>query len=159
MYWGPVNLVLTHPKGKNQVGSTILCQHCSYILRRTIHCKMVRRGSLYITWPARSPDLPPSDFFLLGFVKDQVQRHQYVICQIYKKEFMLLSTMSHHRCFITHGSRAKAGRTFPVPLMETMLRFMEHKVKKSQFSVFVAIGFMYRFVLVQKLQLFLLLYL
>ena len=41
--------------------------------------------------------------------------------------------------------------TYPMPLMEAMLRFMEHKVKKSQFSVFVAIGFIYRFVLVQKL--------
>ena len=34
--------------------------------------------------------------------------HQYVIWQTYKKEFMLLptvSTMSHHRYFITHGLR------------------------------------------------------
>ena len=60
-------------------------------------------------------------------------------------------SMSHHRCFITHGSRLNTGCTFPVSLMEAMLRFMEHKVKKCQFSVFVAIGYIYRFVLVQQL--------
>ena len=31
------------------------------------------------------------------------------------------------------------------------LRFMEHEVRKSQFSFFVAIGYIYRFVFVQKL--------
>ena len=31
--------------------------------------------------------------------------------------------------FITHG--LNTGWTFPVPVMEAMLRFMEHKVKKS----------------------------
>ena len=30
--------------------------------------------------------------------------------------------------------------------MEAMFRFMEHMVKKSQFSFFVAISFIYRFV-------------
>ena len=30
------------------------------------------RGSPYITWPARSIVLTPADFFLWGFVKDQV---------------------------------------------------------------------------------------
>ena len=47
--------------------------------------------------------------------------------QIYKKEFMLLS---HHRCFITHGSRLNTGWIFPVSLMEAMLRLMEYKVQK-----------------------------
>ena len=36
--------------------------------------RWIGRGSLYITWPARSPDLTPPDFFLWGFVKDQVYR-------------------------------------------------------------------------------------
>ena len=62
---------------------------------------------------------------------------------------MLLSTMSHHRYFITHGSRLNTGWIFPVSLMEAMSRFVKHKVKNSQFSLFVAIGFVYRFVLVQ----------
>ena len=84
--------------------------------------------------------------------------HQYVIWQTCKKEFILLPTMSHHRCFVTHRSRLNTCWIFPVPLMEVMLKFMERKVK-SQFSLFVAIGFIYRFVLVQKLQLILLLYL
>ena len=51
--------------------STTLSQHCSQILRRTIACKMDRKR---ITWPARSPDLTPFDFFRWGFVKDQVYR-------------------------------------------------------------------------------------
>ena len=59
-----------------------------------------------------------------------------MIWQTYKKEFMLLLTMTYHRCFITQGSR---------------LRFMDHKGKNSQFSFFVAIGFFYRFVLVMEL--------
>lgn len=36
--------------------------------------RWIGRGSPYITWPARSPDLTPPDFFLWGFVKDQVYR-------------------------------------------------------------------------------------
>ena len=64
---------------------------------------------------------------------------------------MLLSTMSHHRFFITLGSMLNIGWAFPVPLMEATLRFMAHKVKKFLFSLFVAIGFIYRFVLVPKL--------
>ena len=87
------------------------------------------------------------DFFLGGLLMTRCTGHQYVIWQTYNKEFMLLSIMSHQRLFITHGSRLKTGWTFPVPLLEAMLRFMEHKVKKSHFSLFVAIGF----VLVQKL--------
>ncbi|PSN45947.1 hypothetical protein C0J52_16547 [Blattella germanica] len=54
----------------------------------------------------------------------------YGIWQTYKKELMLLSTMLHYRCFITLGSRLNTGWIFPVPLMEAMLRFMEHKVTK-----------------------------
>ena len=43
------------------------------------------------------------------------------------------------------------GWRFPVSLMEAIFWFMEHKVKKSQFSLFVRIGFIYIFMLVQKL--------
>ena len=90
-----------------------------------------------------------------GLLRTRSTGHPYMIWQTYKKEFMLLSTMSHHRCFITHGLRLNTDSTFPVPLMEAMLRFMEHKEKNSQFSLFIAVGFIYRFVLFQKLQLFL----
>ena len=44
-------------------------------------------------------------------------------------------TLSHHRCFITQGSRFNTSRSYPVLLMKAMLRFMEHKVPKSQFSL------------------------
>ena len=67
--------------------------------------------------------------------------HQYVIWQTYREGFLLLSTMSHRRCLITHGLRLKHGWTFPMPLMEAMLWFMQHKVEESQFSLFVVICF------------------
>ncbi|KAJ4429534.1 hypothetical protein ANN_21703 [Periplaneta americana] len=96
--------------------------------------RWIGRGSPYITWPARSPDLTPPDFFLWGFVKDQVYRTPVRDYQTYKKEFMLLSTMLHHRCFITLGSRLNTGWIFPVSPMEAMLRFMEHKSKQASRS-------------------------
>ena len=34
----------------------------------------IGRGSPYITWPAKSPDITPPDFSFGGFVKDQVYR-------------------------------------------------------------------------------------
>ena len=37
----------------------------------------------------------------------------------------------HHRYFITHRSRLNTGRTFPVAIMEAMLRFMQHKGKRK----------------------------
>ena len=76
-------------------------------------------------------------FFSVEFVKDQVYKSPvvYVIWQTYMKEFMLLQTMSHHRCSITHGSRLNTGWTFPVPLMEAMLGFMEHKVTRRPLMV------------------------
>ena len=36
--------------------------------------RWIGRGSPYITWPARSPDLTSTDFFLWRFVKHQVYR-------------------------------------------------------------------------------------
>ena len=53
---------------------------------------------------------------------------------------MVLSTISHHRCFITDGSRLNTGCTFPVSLMETMLRFMEHLLIRIN-SEIIAISF------------------
>ena len=52
------------------------------------------------------------------------------------------------RIFQNTGWWFNTGWTFS---RATNGRFMEHKVKKSQFSVFVAFGFIYRFILVQKL--------
>ncbi|KAJ4442648.1 hypothetical protein ANN_04237 [Periplaneta americana] len=91
--------------------------------------RWIGRGSPYITWPARSPDLTPPDFFLWGFVKDQVYRTPVRDLADLQERLMLLSTMLHHRCFITLGSRLNTGWIFPVPPMEAMLRFMEHKVQ------------------------------
>ena len=69
--------------------------------------------------------------------------------RIYTTVYNITTQMQHT---VMHGSKFNTSWTFPLPLMEAMLRFMEHKDKiKSKFSLFVAIGFMYRFVLVQKL--------
>ena len=65
--------------------------------------------------------------------------------------------MSEESCARSWASDYPNGWTFPVSLMEAMSRFMEHKVKKSQFSLFVAIGSIYIFVFLQKLLAFLLL--
>ena len=52
--------------------------HSANVVRIFLHeqfsAKGIGRGSLCITWPARSPDLTTPDFFLWGFVKDQVYR-------------------------------------------------------------------------------------
>ena len=58
-------------------------------------------------------------FFLWGFVKDQVYRTSVRDLADLQKRIMLLLPMSHHRYFITHGSRSNTGLTFPVSLMET----------------------------------------
>ena len=69
----------------------------------------------------------PTLFFSCGcLLRTRSTGHQYVIWQTYKKEFMLPSTMSHRRCFTTNASRLNTGWTFPVPLMEDILRFMEY---------------------------------
>ena len=42
-------------------------------------------------------DLAQFNFFLWGLLRTRPTGHKYVIWQTYKKEFMLLSTMSHHK--------------------------------------------------------------
>ena len=95
-------------------------------LRRRIPCKMDRK---WITVHHMASQITRF-FFLRCFVKNQSTGHQYVIWQTYKKQFMLLSTLPHLRCFITHGSRLNTNWTFPMPLKEAIFRFMEDKVKK-----------------------------
>ena len=82
------------------------------------------------------------DFFLWGFLKDLADSREGIHVAVNN----VAPQMLH---------RLNTGWTLRMPLM----RFTEHKVKKFQFSLFVAIGFIYRFVLVLKIQLFLLLYL
>ena len=108
--------------------------------------RLIGRGSSYITWPNTTRFFPCG-----GLLRTRSTGHQYVICQTYKKEFMLVSTMSHHRCFIIQRSRLNTGWTFSVPLMEAMLSFTEHKIKKILVFNLCSIGFIYRFILVQKL--------
>ena len=69
-------------------------------------------------------------FFLWGFIKDQVYWTPVRDLANTKKEFMLLSTMSHLRFFVIHGTRLITDWIFPVPLMEAMLRFTSHNVKE-----------------------------
>ena len=94
----------------------------------------------------------------MGFVKDQIYRKPYVIWQTYKKEFMLLSTMSHHRYFITHGSSLNIGWTFPIPLMKALLRFMEHKLWGAMDGISVILVKNHFFILLNKFNLHTIIY-
>ena len=97
-------------------------------LNEQFHARWIGRGSGHITLSTRSSELQSPDFFHLGVC---YYLHRYAIWQTYKKEFMLLSTISHHRCFVTHGTRLNTGWTFPVPLIKAMLRFVELKVEMN----------------------------
>ena len=90
--------------------------------------RWIGRGSPYVKWPARSPDLTLPEFFLCGFVIEQF--YSTPVHDLTDLQQRIYATLkSHHRYFITHGSRLNTGCAFPVPLMEAMLRFMEHKLK------------------------------
>ena len=87
-----------------------------------------------ITWPARTPDLTSPDFFLWEFVKDQVYRTTVRdLAGLQERIYAALNNVTPQIL----GSRLSTGSAFPKSLIEAMLRFMEHKVKQSQFSLFV----------------------
>ena len=112
--------------------STTVCQHCLHILRGTIPCNMDQK-TITIHHMACHITRPNTTWFFPVGAWIRSTGHQYVIWQTYKKEFMLLSTMSFHRWFITHGARLNTSWTFTVPLMEAILWFMEHMVKNPSF--------------------------
>ena len=84
-------------------------------------------------------------FFLWGFVHDQV--HRSPVRDLADLQERIYAAANNVTPQMLHNTWVEVGHF----LLETMLRFMEHEVKKSQFSVFVAIDYIYRFVLVQKL--------
>ena len=93
--------------------------------------RWIGRGSPYITWLARSPDQTPPDFFLWGFVKDQIYRTPIRgLANLQERIYaVIIHVITHtHTHFTTHESKLNTGWTFPVPLMAAILRFMEHKV-------------------------------
>ena len=92
--------------------------------------RCIGRGSPYIECLVRSPVLNIIWFFLWGFVKDQAFRTP--VCNLAELQERIYSAaaLSHQRCIMTHGSRFNTGWTFPMSLIEAMLRFMEHEVKK-----------------------------
>ena len=55
----------------NQVYDTYLQMFVVCTLRHTAHIEAIVQF-LPRTWPARSPDLTPCDYFLWGYVKDKV---------------------------------------------------------------------------------------
>ena len=79
------------------------------ILRRTFPCKMDRKRITVHHMAATWTYLTLSDFSCGVLLRNRSARHQYVIWQTYKEEFLLLSTMSQYRCFITYGSRLNTG--------------------------------------------------
>ncbi|GBM45099.1 hypothetical protein AVEN_151077-1, partial [Araneus ventricosus] len=46
------------------------------VLRQTFTDERVISRDFPTAWPPRSPDLSPCDFWLLGFIKDQIYRKQ-----------------------------------------------------------------------------------
>ena len=86
---------LQSPTGKNHMGSTTLCQHCSHILSGTVPCKMDQKR-ITIHHMACQITRPNTTwfFFCEGLLRTRSIGHQYVIWQTYKKEFSLLSIMS-----------------------------------------------------------------
>ena len=83
------------------------------------------------------------DFFLRGFVKDQV----------YRTPVRDLADLQQFHTTIPHNTWVEVEYRLNifVPLMEAMLRFVEHRIKESQLSLFLEICSIYRFVLVQDL--------
>ena len=122
---------------------------CTY-LNKQIPARWIGRGSLYVTCSARSPDLTPPNFFLWGFVKDQI--YKTPVHDLSDLEERIYATVINITSHMLHNIwiQVEYQWTFPVPLTEAMLRFMEHKVEKTQFSLFVAFGFIYKFVLVHN---------
>jgi hypothetical protein len=49
----------------------------------------IRRGGP-ISWPPRSPDLTPLDFFLWGYAKDQVYRKEWISWTNSKQQLQML---------------------------------------------------------------------
>ncbi|KAJ4427656.1 hypothetical protein ANN_25304 [Periplaneta americana] len=89
--------------------------------------RWIGRGSPYITWPARSPDLTPPDFFLWGFVKDQVYRTP--VRDLADLQERIYAAVNNVTPQMLHNTWVEVEYRwiFPVPPMEAMLRFMEHK--------------------------------
>ena len=85
----------------------------------------IGRRSPYGTWPTRSPNLTPTDFFLWGFVKDQVYRTPVRDLVDLQEIIYAAINSATPQMLRTHGSRLNASRT----LMKAMLRLMELKVK------------------------------
>ncbi|KAJ4440170.1 hypothetical protein ANN_08308 [Periplaneta americana] len=88
--------------------------------------RWIGRGSPYITWPARSPDLTPPDFFLWGFVKDQVYRTP--VRDLADLQERIYAAVNNVTPQMLHNTWVEVEYRwiFPVPL-EAMLRFVEHK--------------------------------
>ena len=86
----------------SKMGFTIHYQHCSHNLRQTILCKMYRK-KITVRHIACEVTRPNSTWFIpVGFVKDQVCRTPAGdLANLQETIFILLSTMSHHRHFIT----------------------------------------------------------
>ena len=93
-------------------------------------------------------DLMPPNLFMWRFIKNQP------VCDLADFQERIYAAVNNVTPQMLHNTwvEVEYRLDIPVPLMEAMLRFMEHELKtESLFSVFVGIGHIYRFVLVQKL--------
>ena len=91
-----------------------------------------------------------TDVFLWAFVKDKV--HRTPLRDMADLRVRICAAINNVTPQMLHNTwiEVDTGLIVPVPLIEAMLRFMEHEVKNHSFH-FVAIGFIYRLLLFQKL--------
>jgi hypothetical protein len=52
-------------------------KHPARLLNGNLHGRWIGRGSDFLDWPTRSPDLTVCDFFLWGYLKEQVYTHSF----------------------------------------------------------------------------------
>ena len=70
-----------------------------------------------------------------GFVKEQVYTTPVRdLAELQERIYAAVNNVTAQ--VITHGSTLNTSRTFPVALMEDMLRLMELTVKQNKFAVF-----------------------
>ena len=81
-------------------------------LDEQLPARWIGRGLPNITWTARSPDLTQINFSCGGLLRIRSTWHENVIWQSYKKECMLLSTMSPNKQFNRMISKLSTSRTY-----------------------------------------------
>ena len=79
-------------------------QHYLHILGRTISWRWIGRWSLYITWPARSPDLTPREFLLWGLLRTRSTGHHDYLVETQERIYAAVKNVTPQ---MLHNTRVK----------------------------------------------------